>query len=156
VSLEADMVQSMNRETMTACGPARGVRRTRTRALRRRIAARSREGMTLVEIMVVVIIMALIAAAVGVAVLPRLQDAKKKTAKSDCAAVNAAATLWVADHSGECPTVQQLLEDGALDRNKNSRDPWDGEYVIECDSDSITVRSAGPDKQMGTEDDISG
>lgn len=122
----------------------------------RRLARKALEGMTLVEIMVVVIIMALIATAVGVAVLPALGKAKIKTAKSDASAITSAATMWVAEHSGECPTVANLLEDGQLDRSKNSTDPWEAEYVIECDGDSITTKSGGPDKQMGTEDDISG
>ena len=122
----------------------------------RRMARRAVEGMTLVEIMVVVIIMALIATAVGVAVLPALANAKKKTAKSDASAIASAATMWIADHGSECPTVAQLREEGTLDRSKNEKDPWDGDYLIECEGDSVTVKSAGPDKQMGTEDDITG
>lgn len=129
----------------------------RNRAKRaQRIARRAIEGMTLVEIMVVVIIMALIATAVGVAVLPQLEKARIKTAKSDASSITSAATLWIADHAGQCPTVADLLEDGLLARNKNSKDPWDNEYVIECDGDGVTTKSAGPDKQMGGEDDISG
>ena len=122
----------------------------------RRAARRAVEGMTLVEIMVVVIIMALIATAVGVAVLPQLEKARVKTAKSDASAISSAATIWLTDHPGECPTVADLRESGELARNKEAKDPWDGEYVIECDGSDVTVKSAGPDKQAGTEDDISG
>ena len=132
------------------------IEKRQTRRVMRRLARRAVEGMTLVEIMVVVIIMALIATAVGVAVLPALTNAKKKTAKSDASTISAAATMWIAENSGECPTVATLREDGQLDRSKNEKDPWDADYVIECDGDSITVKSGGPDKQMGTDDDISG
>lgn len=127
----------------------------RTRRLARRMARRAVEGMTLVEIMVVVIIMALIATAVGVAVLPAIGKARKKQALSDASAINSAATMWISEHAGECPTVANLLEDGQLDRTKNSKDPWESDFVIECDGDSVSTKSGGPDKQMGTEDDIS-
>jgi general secretion pathway protein G len=127
----------------------------RTRRFARRLARRAVEGMTLVEIMVVVIIMALIATAVGVAVLPAIGKARKKQALSDAGAINAAATMWIGEHAGECPTIANLLEDGQLDHTKNSKDPWDNDYVITCEDDSVTTKSAGPDKQMGTEDDIS-
>ena len=133
-----------------------GTGRGRTERMARRAARRSLEGMTLVEIMVVVIIMALIATAVGVAVLPQLEKARVKTAKSDASAISSAATIWLTDHPGECPTVADLRESGELARNKESKDPWDGEYTNECDGTDVTVKSAGPDKQAGTEDDVSG
>jgi prepilin-type N-terminal cleavage/methylation domain-containing protein len=70
-----------------------------TRILRRALSLRrggarsrrrTREGMTLVEIMIVVIIMAMIAAAVGVAVLPRLNDARIQQARTDAQSRSAA------------------------------------------------------------------
>lgn len=123
-------------------------------SLRKRLRHLSQEGMTLVEIMVVVIIMALIATAVGVAVLPKIKEARIKTARSDEATVKAAAEMWIADHSGQCPTVAQLVEDGELDRAKKTTDPWDHEYHIECQTDSVSISSDGPDGQAGNEDDV--
>ena len=52
--------------------------RIRPQRIRRGLRRRE-QGMTLVEIMIVVIIMALIATAVGVAVLPRLKQANTAT-----------------------------------------------------------------------------
>jgi general secretion pathway protein G len=124
----------------------------------KKIRRRSRklEGMTLVEIMVVVIIMTLIASAVGVAVFQQKKKADIKDTKMGAAAVSSAATLWVSEHAGQCPSVQQLIDDGDLDGHKRTKDAWDNDFTIECDDSGISVKSAGPDKQMGTEDDITG
>lgn len=112
------------------------------------------EGMTLVEIMIVVIIMALIAGAVAVAVIPRLGTAKEKTAQTDVQTIRSAVTLYLLEVGDGCPTMQDLLDESLLDSGKNSQDPWNGEYAIECEGDNVFVTSAGPDGQMGTEDDI--
>ena len=123
-------------------------------SLRKRLRHLAQEGMTLVEIMVVVIIMALIATAVGVAVLPKIREARIKTARTDESTVKAAAEMWIAEHSGQCPSVQQLVDDGELDRSRKTQDPWDHDYTIECQADSVTISSGGPDGTMGTEDDV--
>lgn len=122
----------------------------------RRLSRRKREGMTLIEIMIVVIIMALIATAVGVAVLPRLQKARVETARTDIQNIRSALTLWEADNpGGQCPSVADLTENGYIDRQKSVTDPWDNEYHIECTGSDFVVTSAGEDGQMGTEDDVS-
>jgi hypothetical protein len=41
-----------------------------------------------------------------------------------------------------------------LDRNKKSVDAWDNPFQIDCEGSDVIVTSAGPDEQMGTEDDI--
>ena len=79
----------------------------------------------------------------------------RRNVRTIAAAINSAATMWISEHAGECPTVANLLEDGQLDHSKNSKDPWENDFVIECDGDSVSTKSGGPDKQMGTEDDIS-
>lgn len=115
---------------------------------------RAREAVTLVELMIVVIIMALIATAVGVAVLPQIKKARVKSTKSDAQAVRAAVSLWVSDNPGKCPAVTDLMNDGVLDKSKRTTDAWDHDFSIVCEGDDVVVTSAGPDGQMGTEDDI--
>jgi general secretion pathway protein G len=106
-------------------------------------------GMTLTEIMVVVIIMALIATGVALAVLPRLKDAKIKATRSDVQVVQSAVTLWMAENNG-CPTIDQL----PLSHGARTKDAWDKDFVINCEGEEPSVASAGPDGEMGTEDDI--
>ncbi|MDH5673457.1 MAG: type II secretion system GspH family protein [Myxococcales bacterium] len=122
----------------------------RTRLLRER---RRRQGMTLIEIMIVMVIMALVATAAGFAIIPQLNKAKIKQTSTDAKAVASAAELYLAEHD-DCPTVQDLVSEKILDKKKNVQDAWKNDFTIECDEDGATVRSAGPDEQMGTEDDI--
>lgn len=125
------------------------------RRLRRRARRLRREGMTLVEIMIVVIIMAMIAAAVGVAVLPRLNEARIEQARTDAQSVRGAVEMYLASNpSADCPSVQELVDERILNASSRTRDPWDNEFSIECEGEDILVVSGGPDGQMGTEDDV--
>ena len=120
---------------------------------KRRRRRRAREGMTLIEIMVVMVIMALVATAAGFAILPQLKKAKIKQTSSDAKAVSSAAELYMTEHEN-CPSIDELVSERILDKNKNTKDGWGNDFAIECDEDGVTVRSPGPDEQMGTEDDI--
>jgi general secretion pathway protein G len=119
----------------------------------RRRRRRAREGMTLIEIMVVMVIMALVATAAGFAILPNIKKAKIRQTSTDAKAISSAAELYLTDHK-DCPSVDALVSEHILDKNKNTKDGWGSEFSIECDEDGVTVRSPGPDEQMGTEDDI--
>jgi hypothetical protein len=35
-----------------------------------------------------------------------------------------------------------------------SQDPWETPYTLSIEGDTYSVRSAGPDKEYGTEDDV--
>lgn len=124
-------------------------------ARKKRSRRRRREGMTLVEIMIVVIIMALIATAVGIAVVPQMRRARENQTRSDAAQVQSAAVLYLGQDPGaDCPTVEDLVEAGVLDRTRRTTDAWGNAFSIECEGDDVYVVSAGADGQMGTEDDI--
>lgn len=121
----------------------------------RRKDPRRQHGMTLVEIMIVVIIMALIATAVGVAVLPRLKQARIDSTRSDAQTVRSAVQMYVSENpGGDCPGMEDLTSGGYIDSSRRTADAWDNDFVVECSGDDVTVISAGPDGQMGTEDDI--
>jgi len=124
--------------------------RIRSKARRRR---KRQAGMTLIEIMVVMVIMALVATAAGFAIVPQITKARIKQSSADAKAVAAAAEMYMTENEG-CPTVEQLVSEKILDKDKNVKDAWGNEFTIECDEDGATVRSAGPDEQMGSEDDI--
>jgi general secretion pathway protein G len=126
------------------------------RAARIRRAHRKRyaqAGMTLIEIMIVMVIMALIAAGAGFAIVPQLNKAKIKNTQADAKAIGQGAIMYMTEHK-DCPTVEKLVADKILDKTKRVKDAWDNEYTIECDEDGPVVRSAGPDGQMGNDDDI--
>ena len=121
---------------------------------RRARRARAQQGMTLIEIMIVVVIMALIATGVGIAVIPQLQRAKIQETETGVETVRSAVTLYIATNNAECATIDQLIEGKQLDKNKATKDAWDREFRIECDGTEVNVTSSGPDGQFDTEDDI--
>jgi general secretion pathway protein G len=123
----------------------------RARMLR---AAAARQGMTLIEIMIVVVIMALVATGVGIAVIPQLQKAKIQQTKGAVQTVRSAVALYRATNNADCATMDQLLQDKAIDKSTSTKDSWDNDFRIECDGTDINVTSAGPDKEFETEDDI--
>ncbi len=123
-------------------------------ALRSRRARLARQGMTLIEIMIVVVIMALLATGVGIAVLPQLEKAKIQDTKAGVQAVRSAVQLYMVSNNAECATIDQLIEDKQLDAKKATKDAWDREFQIECSGTEVTVISAGPDGEFGGEDDI--
>ncbi|HEX7481443.1 MAG TPA: prepilin-type N-terminal cleavage/methylation domain-containing protein [Polyangiales bacterium] len=122
-------------------------------ARRLRRNRRRREAMTLIEIMIVMVIMALVASGAAFAILPQVKKARIKQTMSDAKAVSAAAEMYLSEHK-DCPNVSKLVEEKILDKKKKTKDAWDNDFSIECDDDGATVKSAGPDGQMGTEDDI--
>jgi general secretion pathway protein G len=109
--------------------------------------------MTLIEIMIVMVIMALVASGAAFAILPQVKKARIKQTMSDAKAVSAAAEMYLSEHK-DCPNVGKLVDEKILDKKKKTKDAWDNDFSIECDDDGATVKSAGPDGQMGTEDDI--
>ena len=124
--------------------------RKKQRRVRKRYA---QAGMTLIEIMIVMVIMALIAAGAGFAIVPQLQKAKVKSTQQDAKAIGAAAEMYLAENK-DCPTVQKLIDQKILNKKNHTKDAWDNDFTIECDDDGPVVRSGGPDGQMGNDDDI--
>ncbi|MCP4677871.1 MAG: prepilin-type N-terminal cleavage/methylation domain-containing protein [Deltaproteobacteria bacterium] len=124
----------------------------REKVTRRRVARRlaAQRGMTLIEIMIVVIIMAMIATGVAVAVVPAMERSRIKTAITDSAAVQSAVQMYLAENPGKCPSVEDLKSEKYLQKGKRTTDPWDKEFVINCvESDDPEVYSMGPDMQEG-------
>ncbi len=124
------------------------------RALSRPAPRRRMRGMTLVEIMIVVVIMGLIASAVGLAVFDQAKKAKRDTAGQEVRTMEHAIELWRSDHASGCPNVERLVADGVLNRRQRTKDPWDNEYVISCEGGEANVHSKGPDGIDGNEDDV--
>lgn len=122
---------------------------------KRRLAARKRrEGITLIEVMIVLTILALIVSGVAVALLPQLEEARIKSTRADAQALRSAVMLYIADNPRSCPTVDDLVNDRYLDATKRTTDAWDTPFQVTCEAGDIFVISSGPDGQFDTEDDI--
>jgi general secretion pathway protein G len=131
------------------------------RAVRRpvevaRAARRALErGVTLVEVLIVVAIMALIAGSATILVFPRLKEARVKTAYQETREIKKAAELYLnLSTSGDaCPTIQDLIQAKYLEAGKTD-DPWGMAYKISCDGADVHVVSSGADKKEGSPDDL--
>jgi prepilin-type N-terminal cleavage/methylation domain-containing protein len=122
---------------------------------RNRRRAKAQEGMTLIEIMVVSLIMAMMSAGIAVAVMKHLEDARGNTAKTTVKTLMTASNLFLMQNPGECPSFETLLNEGMIERNTEQADPWKTPYFIVCnDNAELDIFSAGKDKREGTDDDI--
>jgi general secretion pathway protein G len=118
----------------------------------RRAAAR---GVTLVEVLIVVAIMAVISGGVTLVAFPLYKKAKVDTGMVGCRTVKQAAELYQnLDGSADmCPTLQDLIRTKKLDGSKTD-DPWGKPYRIDCSEGEIRVWSDGNDRKAGTPDDL--
>ena len=121
-----------------------------------RVRGRVRErGVTLVEVLIVVAIIALVSAGVAVAAWKFMGPAKDKTAASSARTVRGAVKTWWLEHDASaCPSVKQLVDDQVLDKDNAQLDPWGKPWRIECADNDVTVYSDGNDRIAGTADDI--
>lgn len=116
-----------------------------------RVSAR---GMTLIEIMIVITILGMVAAAVAVAVIPQLKSAQVKQAKIDIQTIKNASDLYYNKHSrypGTDEGIPSLVSEKML--SKQPMDPWKRPYVYRFpgvkNTDGPDVGSYGADGQPG-------
>jgi general secretion pathway protein G len=114
---------------------------------------RRSRGMTLIEIMVVITILGLIAAAVGIAVVPKLEQAKHDRAVLDIQNIQGALKLYYAKKGAYPDTASGL---GALVQNQDletvPKDPWGHEYLYLNEGGKPLLKSYGRDGQEGGQD----
>jgi general secretion pathway protein G len=112
-------------------------------------------GVTLVEVLIVVAIVAMVAGGVTVFALPRYKEAQIRSAETWARTIRAAIQNWqAATNETTCPTVSQLVQEKHLDPGTSTKDPWGQEFTLNCTEDEVFVSSMGPDKKKGTKDDI--
>src|SRR5512136_2673902 len=117
---------------------------------------RRERGMTLIEILVVLTILGLIAAAVAVNVVGQLGEAKVKQAKTDLHTLENCLDLYKIDKN-RYPTTEEGLQ-ALVTAGKckaQLKDPWGNPYVYlqpgQAHPDSFDVKSYGADGQPGGE-----
>jgi general secretion pathway protein G len=113
---------------------------------------RRNRGMTLIEIMVVITILGLIAAAVGVAVIPQLEAARRDRASLDIKNIQGAMKLYYTK-KGKYPDTASglgaLVETQALEQMP--KDPWNNDYVYINEGGKPVIISYGADGTAGGE-----
>ena len=117
-------------------------------------------GMTLIEIMVVLVILGLIATAVAVNVVKRQEEAQIRKAKADVDNIASQGVDAFKVMRGRYPTTEEglkvLVQEGFLKANSSDgtlKDPWGHDYVYlypgQLHPDGFDVKSYGADGQPG-------
>ena len=121
-----------------------------------RSARAASRGMTLIEILVVITILGIIAAAVAVNVVGQLDEAKIKQAKTDLHTLENCLDLYKID-KGRYPTTEEGLQAvvTAGKCKQQLKDPWGRNYVYlnpgQVHPESFDLKSYGADGQAGGE-----
>lgn len=120
------------------------------------VAASMKRGFTLVEMLVVIAIIGMLATIVTKNVMGGLETSRLTAAEAGCQSLKEACVTYSLKHKKYPSSFDQLLEgdDPILESDKTLYDPWDNKYEMEMKGKRLIVKSAGPDGQMGTEDDI--
>ena len=131
------------------------------RRVARKAAATAQRGMTLIEIMVVVLIMGLIMGTVGYAVFRYFRRSQVKTTRLKVKRVLDAVQEWRADPDvqkegdANCPSELSALVPDRLKRDM-IKDAWGKKLKITCQGEQICIYSSGRNKrdENGGGDDI--
>ncbi|MGC3997882.1 MAG: type II secretion system major pseudopilin GspG [Anaeromyxobacter sp.] len=126
----------------------------------RKLRRASERGMTLIEIMVVMVILGLIAAAVAVNMVGAADKTRVDRAKQDVQSIANQGVEAFRAVRGRYPTREEglkiLIQEQFLKANNkdgNFKDPWDNEYLYEFPGtvhpDSYDVKSLGADGKAG-------
>ena len=126
----------------------------------KQLARRAPRGMTLIEIMVVMVILGIIAAAVAVNVTGRLAEAKQKQATTDVNNIAGQGVDAFKVMRGRYPTAEEgigiLVQEKFLKANSPDgklKDPWGREYIYlnpgQAHADAYDVKSYGGDGAPG-------
>ncbi len=121
----------------------------------RRLARAGARGVTLVEVLIVVAIMAVISGGVTLVAFPLYKESRIKIGVQGCQTVKQAAELFQSlEATGDaCPTIQDLVTSKKLD-GQHTEDPWGMPFRIDCSEGEIRVWSNGNDRKPNTPDDL--
>ena len=128
-------------------------------ALRERRGLANNKGMTLVEVLIVLTIMASIMGVVGVFVVGAIDRANVKEAQVEIANLENMVNSHMLSSSPRAlpETLEDLTKGPAPLAKKIPNDPWGNEYVYTKVSNvEFTIVSPGADGKEGTEDDVKG
>lgn len=118
----------------------------------------ARAGFTLVELLLVVAILGVLATVAIMNTQGLMGDAQAKATRSSITAIEQAARVYEI-RTGKFPDsidalLQPMGDQAALLDDKARNDTWGTPFQVRRNGSSVEIRSAGPDTQMNTSDDI--
>jgi general secretion pathway protein G len=117
---------------------------------RARSDVHGKRGMTLIEIMVVIAILGMIAAAVAVSVMGQFSDAQRKTVALDFKTLESQLDLYILQ-KGALPSqsdgLKALVQAGIS--RELAKDPWGYPYQYRVSGGEVTLTSFGSDSEPG-------
>src|SRR5690554_578706 len=119
-----------------------------TRMLRR--AQRRRAGMTLMEIMIVLVLVGMLATGIGVALMPQLERGRIRDTEKSVQIVRITVGMYRLDNTRACPDRRALDNEGFVDSIKSTVNAWGNECVIQCERNEVVVISPGGVGHLGT------
>ena len=126
-----------------------------------------RQGFTLIELLLVLMILGVLAAIVVPKMAGRGKDAQIQAAVTQISSFKTALNTFEVDNGYYPKSLVDLIQQPRdarswhgpyLDSDKVPSDPWNNPYVYTCpgkhNPSSFDIQSAGPDGQLGGDDDI--
>ena len=121
------------------------------------ISRRAKAGFTLVELLLVVAILGVLATVAVMQFAGFGTDARITATRSSIKTIENAAKIWEI-RNGQFPeSIDQMIKEGLLDStavNDQFGTPFSYKKITLNGKPAVEIRSAGPDGQMGTQDDI--
>jgi len=121
------------------------------------IVRRAKAGFTLVELLLVVAILGVLATVAVMQFGGLASDSRITATRASIKTIESAAKIWEIRNGQYPESIDQMIKEGLLDNtaiNDQFGNPFAYKKITLNGKPNIEIRSAGPDGQMNTQDDI--
>ncbi len=124
---------------------------------RKKRVIKAKRGMTLIEIMVVIVILGILGTFIGMNVFSAVDDSKESKAITELSTIKTSLARTYGKFNGPNGLPKSLAELVPKYLEDDPIDPWGNEYIYKnpgTDGRRYDLFSKGPDGQEGTKDDL--